>query len=116
MNGITIIEEHLCRTVDLPALIGIIFIITLMYGCVIALYSFIYKTNTTGSNIRKFVFVCSIIISILYAAVLVVQVRGYNETHMEYTVIADDTVSFNDFMEKYEIISIDGIEYRVKEK
>lgn len=35
---------------------------------------------------------------------------------MEYIVTVDDGVGFNDFHEKYEIISTDGIEYRVVEK
>lgn len=43
-------------------------------------------------------------------------INKFNTTHMEYTVIVDDSVSFNDFHAKYEIISTNGNEYRVAEK
>lgn len=114
MNGITIIEEHLCRVVELSSLIGIGIFMTILCGGILAFYHWAIKhcDNSTKKAAR----VCSIFIIIIYIIIVAIQINGYNETHMEYTVTVDDSVSFNDFHEKYEIISVDGEEYRVKEK
>lgn len=40
----------------------------------------------------------------------------YNTTHMEYTITIDDSVGFNEFYDKYEVISVDGEKYRVIER
>jgi Ca2+/H+ antiporter len=114
MNGITIIEEHLCRVVELRSLIGIGIFMTLMCGAIIAFYRWASKNCDNSS--KKAARVCSILIIILYVITLAVQIYNYNRTHMEYTVTVDDSVSFNDFHEKYEIVSVDRNEYRVKEK
>ena len=114
MNGITIIEEHLCRATELQSLIGIGIFMTILCGGILAFYYWAIKH--CDNNTKKAGQICSILISILYIITWAVQIDSYNKTHMEYTVTVDDSVSFNDFHEKYEIISVDGNEYRVKEK
>jgi hypothetical protein len=52
----------------------------------------------------------------MYVVFWVFQINNYNKTHIEYTVTIDDSVSFDDFHEKYEIVSVNGNEYRVVEK
>ena len=116
MSGITIIEEHLCRVVELPALIGTGTFITLLCVGGLLLYILMYKQSTKSRTDKKNCTIFSALLIMICVAFWVGQLINYNKTHMEYTVIVDDTVSFNDFMEKYEIISIDGNEYRVKEK
>ena len=114
MKGITIIEEHLCRVVELTTLIGIGVFVTLLCGSIIAFYMWASKYG--DSHTKKPARICSVFIIILYIITWAVQIDNYNKTHMEYTVIVDDTVSFNDFHEKYEIVSVNGNEYRVLEK
>ena len=116
MNGITIIEEHLCRVVELPALIGTGIFITLLCTGGLFLYSFMYNQSKKSQTDKKFYIIFSTLMAVLYAAFWTAQTINYNKTHMEYTVAVDNTVSFNDFMEKYEILSVDGNKYRVKEK
>ena len=116
MNGITIIEEHLCRALELPALIFFGIFVTLLIGGVLSLYMTMYKTTAVSKSSKIILIVCSIILIIMYAVFWVVQVNRYNNTHTEYTITIDDSVSFNDFNEKYEVISINGNEYRVVEK
>ena len=116
MNGITIIEEHLCRVVELPLLICVGIFITLLFLAVLAMYRYMYKISTESKDTKITAFCCSVALIILYIVFWTFQIHNYNKTHMEYTVIVNDSVSFNDFHEKYEIISIDGNEYRVKEK
>lgn len=116
MNGITIVKEHLCRVVEFPALIGIGIFITLLFGGVLLLYRFIYKHSLVDKKGKTTTIVCSILIVVMYVAFWVIQINQYNKTHMEYTVTVDDSVSFNDFHAKYEIVSVNGSEYRVVEK
>ena len=116
MNGITVIEEHLCRAGELSAFIGIGIFITLLVAGTLLTYRLMYKKNLVDKSGKIAIIICSVLIIIVYSAFCVGQVIKYNTTHMEYTVTVNDNVSFNDFYEKYEIVSIDGNEYRVKEK
>lgn len=114
MKGITIVEEHLCRAVELPQLIVVCVFVTLLCVGVLALYRFMYKYTESNAN-KKLVIACSVGIVIMYIALWTHQIYNYNKTHFEYTIEVDDSVSFNDFFDKYEIVSVDGDRYRVKE-
>ena len=116
MNGVTIIEEHLCRVVEMPLLIGIEIFMSLLIIGVLALYRWMYKNSIEDKKTKILVWCCSIALIVVYIVTWAVQISNYNKTHMEYTVTVDDSVSFNDFHAKYEIISINGDEYRVVEK
>lgn len=114
MDGITIIEEHLCRQLSLQRFISIGFFITLLCVGTLFLYRFMWSTSTKTKS-DKIVYLTS---STLIIGALImfwcVQTNTYSTTHMEYTVTVDDTVGFNEFHEKYEIITQNGEEYRVK--
>lgn len=118
MNGVTIVEEHLCRVVELPALIGTGIFITLLIAGGLLLYKLVWKyglvCNTKRDKITTIV--CSMLLVVMYIVFWVSQISNYNKTHMEYTITVDDSVGFNDFHEKYEIVSVNGNEYRVVEK
>jgi hypothetical protein len=43
-------------------------------------------------------------------------VDGYNTIRTEYQVTVDSSVSFQEFFEKYEVVSADGYVYTVIEK
>ena len=115
MDGITIITEHLCRVIGFGELIGTGILITLLTCGALFLYRFMYKTDTCETN-KKIAIVCSVLLIAMYVWFWVFQIDKYNTTHTEYTVTVDDSVSFNDFHTKYEIISVNGNEYRVVEK
>lgn len=118
MNGITIIEEHLCRAVELPALIGMGIFITFLFSGGLLLYKLMWKSDLIKNTKKEktTIIICSVLLVIMYVVFWVVQINGYNDTHMEYTVTIDDSVNFNDFHTKYEIVSVSGNEYRVVEK
>ena len=115
IDGITVVEEHICRLVELPAFIACGVVVTLLCSIVLFVYWNIYKKsyNRSDRSATKF---CSVIVIILFIVFWIFQINGHNKIHMEYTIIIDDNVSFNDFYEKYEIVSMDGTEYRVVEK
>lgn len=120
MNGITIIEEHLCRTVELPALIIMGIFVTLLFVGALLFYILIWKYDLLNKKKkeknRTDIIIRSILLVVIYIVFLAAQINDYNDTHMEYTVTIDDSVSFNDFYTKYEIVSVSGDEYRVVEK
>lgn len=116
MNGITIIEEHLCRVVELPVLIGIGIFMTILFSGALLLYRFAYKHFCVDKKSKSVVIICSTLLVVMYVVFWVFQINNYNKTHIEYTVTIDDSVSFNDFHEKYEIVSVNENEYRVVEK
>ena len=116
MNGITIIEEHFCRQMSLPVLIFGGCVITLM--CLGLLYCcwFLWK-NFTKTKIEKIAcLILSTFIIVMCTVFWCTCINAYNTTHMEYTVTIDDTVNFNEFYERYEVISKNNDEYRIKER
>lgn len=112
MNGVTIIEEHLCRVVEFGGLVGFGTFVTLL--TVAALYFYWWAYNHTESN-KMLAIICAVLVVVICIVFWIVQINRYNVTYKEYTVTVDDSVSFNDFMERYEIVSVDEDEYRVKE-
>ena len=111
MNGVIIMEQHLCRELELIGLIGYGIFSTLLTVGSLTIYKYGYKSadKITKITIRF----CSILLIVLYIVFWGFQINSYNTTHMEYTVVVDDNVSFNEFYKKYEIISVDGNKYRV---
>lgn len=113
MKGVTIIEEYLCRAVELPGLIGGGLFVTALCIGVLLLYRFIYKHGDISD--KPVTWLCSTAIVIMYLVFWAAVIPQYNSTHYEYIVEVDDSVSFNEFFDKYEIVSTDGNRYRVKD-
>lgn len=116
MNGITIITEHFCRTVELRELIISGAFTTLLICFGLFVYGFMYKNKGTSKSVKHLIIFCSALLVSAYIWFWTDQINRYNETHMEYTITIDDSVSFNDFYKKYEIVSVNGDKYRVVEK
>ena len=116
MNGITIIEEHFCRQISLQGLIISGILITLMFIGLLFCCWLMWKIciRTKGEKIACLI--CAISIIVACVVFWRFQINTYNTTHMEYTVTIDDTVSFHEFYERYEIISENNGEYRIKER
>lgn len=113
MNGINIIAKHFCRETNLATLIIGGSFVTVFVIISLIIYWKIYKDNNSLKNI---IIGCSIAMVSILALFWYLMIDGYNITHMEYTITIDDTVGFNEFNEKYEIISVNDNKYRVKEK
>lgn len=112
MNGVTIIEEHLCRVVEFGELVGFGIFVTLLTAAALYFYWWVY--NHTESN-KMLSVICAVLVVVICIVFWIVQINRYNVTYKEYTVTVDDSVSLNEFLERYEIVSVDGDEYRVKE-
>lgn len=70
MNGITIIEEHLCRAVELPELIVMGFFITLLIVGALLFYILIWKYDLLDKKKkeknRTDIIICSILLVVIY--------------------------------------------------
>ena len=116
MNGITIIEEHFCRQMSLPAVIFGGCTMTVMCISLLSLCGFMVKT-LAATKIEKILYwLLSKFTIVACIAFWFFCINAYNTTHIEYTVILDDTVNFNEFYERYEVISENNDEYRIKER
>ena len=112
MNGVTILEEHLCRVLSLGAFIGTtVFCLLMCCAGIFIIWRIcdkesMKKTNTIGT----------VVLCIVFIVFVAVQLSSYNDTHMEYTINVDDSASFNQVYDKYEVLSESDNIYRVKEK
>lgn len=116
MNGVTIIAEHFCRDIDLNSLILSSIIFSIAVVAVLVIYGHFYKKSLKDNSTKNTIIFSSILVVAVYIFFWCIMINAYITTHMEYTVTIDDTATFNDVYSKYEIISVDGNEYRVIEK
>lgn len=116
MDGVTVVQEHFCREVELNGLITDGVLITLLFIMFVGGLILLYKSNKEDKPLKLLSVIFSIMLSLFYIVFWSMQINNYNTTHMEYTVVIDESVTFNDFYEKYEILSVNSNEYRVIEK
>ena len=110
MNGVEILSSEIIYNTILPE-----YWIGIGFGCVIV---FVIATVLCFANERIILgFICTA----LALGSVIVGVLGstYSKTdisHIEYKVTIDDSVSMNEFLDKYEIIDQEGKIYTVKER
>jgi hypothetical protein len=108
MDGVTILAENTYRMCDTTFAAVSIIVVAILSSVMI------FISSKTGD---KFDFVMASIFGI-FAFVLTVynNVDGYNTIRTEYQVTVDSSVSFQEFFEKYEVVSADGYVYTVIER
>ena len=112
MSGVTVLEEIICRKCSILALIIIgALIIILMMISISELIKEVKKPKKKVQVMGCILNATTIIIGIIGIETLF---EEYNDMHTEYVVKVDNSVSANEFLSHYEIISHDGSEYRVK--
>ena len=110
MNGVEILSSETIYNTILPE-----YWIGIGFGCVIV---FVIATVLCFANERIILgFIC---IALALGSVIVGFLGSmYSKTdisHIEYKVTIDDSVSMNEFLDKYEIIDQEGKIYTVKER
>lgn len=115
MEGVTILTEHLCRPINGGTAIFVgLFAIVLLIGAIFFSREIYRKTTKTWKH--KLVFGLGIALIVLIGIAGLTSIYfNYADTHIEYVVTIDDSVGFNEFFDKYEIVSQDGQLYTVKE-
>ena len=110
MTGVEILSSATIYNTFLPIWIGAIAFV-LMFGFIaLATYGFCEEKVTLG-----------VVSLLLIMMMLTVALLGFlNNTndidHIEYKVTIDNSVSMNEFLDKYEILDQEGKIYTVKEK
>lgn len=110
MNGVEILSSETIYNGILPGWAGAIgFIMIIM---------FVVSAGYFRSDHRPLaVTICSVLVAcgvILMTLALVSNKNSIN--HIEYKVTIDDSVSMNEFLDKYEILDQEGKIYTVKER
>ena len=110
MTGVEILTSEMIYNTILPVwclVLGLLGVFVGLY-CAIALFIDCYE-------VAPWVFV---MVSIAFAVVAILSVISNKNdiNHIEYKVTIDDSVSMNEFLDKYEILDQEGKIYTVKEK
>ena len=114
MNGVTIHAEHIYRSMSVSAFV---FVTVLFLAVSVYCIGMCAKGFRSTSNKRK-KWIAGALMLLIIIAFLSLELLGIHDMkviHKEYVVTIDDSVFFNEFFDHYEIISIDGNLYTVKE-
>lgn len=104
MDGVTVLSTQEISGLGVWAAVAIV--IVLVIGVLVAARCIIKGKYS--------IFLATIIVSLFAIALLCI--LGSKDLYTEYKVIIDDTVSYNDFVEKYEILDQENLIYTVKER
>ena len=116
MNGVEILSsETIYETTSYPWIIAIIAGLGFLGGLIIAIVHWI-DYGFDGDDILTIIG-CTVIGAYLGFFGCIFSERDTDTIdHIEYKVTIDDSVSMNEFLDKYEIINQEGKIYTVKEK
>lgn len=117
MPGVTILSEQTYRELSLGGLILVCILSSfVIYVCMWDLLKS-YRRHHWKKN--KITFIVDVFHTIVLAVVgIVVAWFGYwsyDTVYIDYKIKVDDTVTFNEFMDYYEIVSYNGDTYTVRE-
>lgn len=108
MEGITILNE--IQKTAAPEWMAVLGLILCFLGFIsIMIYAVSQKIVSAIISIVILIIITIWIIYFCIASLIIYD-------HTEYKVIIDDSVNFNEFNEKYEIVDTDGKIYTIKEK
>lgn len=111
MNGIEILSSEIIYNGILPEWCFIAGIVLGLVSTIVTIMCFVdYRDDIVGSIFGVLVLICMII------SVLSALPSETNVDHIEYKVTIDDSVSMNEFLDKYEILDQEGKIYTVKER
>ena len=109
MTGVEILSEKIIYCSNLPWYFSLIFIILAVFCVIVAI---IMADDYIPVSIICLVLFIAFLSQILYSFT-----TDYNNIdYITYKVTIDDSVSMNEFLDKYEILDQDGKIYTIKEK
>lgn len=113
MNGVEILNEYVVGTT--PTWV----IVTIMLGVMGAIVFGVAIDNCISDTGEWICFVCAILCLLTAFTLGIVECftdHLKEDIHTEYKVTIDDSVSMNEFLDKYEILDQEGKIYTVKER
>ena len=110
MNGVEILSSETIYNTILPGWCGAIAFMATIALCVCACVCADRRKNTS-------VIICCALVAVsIIVMTLSLSSNKNNISHIEYKVTIDDSVSMNEFLDKYEILDQEGKIYTVKER
>ena len=110
MNGVEILSQTTMYNTILPAWFAVIGIAMVALGT-----AFIIEGVANYNQIAIIFAVIALLIGILFTVLSLINNKR-DIDYIEYKVTIDDSVSMNEFLDKYEILDQEGKIYTVKER
>ena len=107
MDGVTILTTYEKGLLTGYGILGVMFTLKCIFVLSVMLINRVSPSSIESLIAAAFVLACFICMIVATAALL--------DTHTEYKITVDVTVSFNELTERYEIISQDDKLFTVKE-
>lgn len=114
MYGVNILSEMSVRGEELGVVV-VWCLLTIVY-IVCGIWDNVEHWRYSGWGTRITSIICILIVGLLVLVIAVGLCVEYDTFHTEYEVTIDDSVGFNEFTNRYEIVSQDGDVYTVIEK
>lgn len=119
MDGIYIVNTYICRNIAISLVVtNIIFwsIFLFVLGMLIEELLRIREKSFGQRFIVVALCICGLFSAFVFMSWIKNEVQECRTFHEEYDILIDDSVSYNDFVKKYEVLQTNGNLYRVKEK
>ena len=110
MNGVEILSENAIYNGIIPAWMGVVGFILIFVGVIVVACG-----GADNSLPLIIIGMVGVVIGITLF-VLALSPNKNNVNYIEYKVTIDDSVSMNEFLDKYEILDQEGKIYTVKER
>ena len=116
MTGVEILNKYAVYTTKTwVAAVGIL----AFFGLIVLMISCYFATSNASETLSVICLVCAIICGIISITLGIIDkytdyLKEYS--HTEYKVTIDDSVSMNEFLDKYEILDQEGKIYTVRER
>jgi hypothetical protein len=114
MDGVTILSEMSVRGESL-GIVMVWWLLTIAY-IVVMIIDNVEHWHYSGWRSRIVSIICALMVSSLILMIAVCLCVEYSTFHTEYEVTIDDSVGFNEFTDRYKIVSKDCDVYTVIEK
>lgn len=116
MDGITVLSSWEYRSGSIGSIITCIVFFGILCIIETLLCRYMFKKEDTKNWQRVFLVIIPIVCVILCVISIKADIDRYNHVIQHYEITIDDSVTFNEFTKKYDIISSENDVYIVKEK
>lgn len=117
MNGVEILSQETIYETTFPWWLILVFAgVGLIIGIIVAIVSYINYNMFDPANFATIFMITILGAWFGFLATILLEYETDTIEHIEYKVTIDDSVSINEFLDKYEIIDQEGKIYTVKER
>lgn len=110
IDGITVLAQHS------PAVLGSLIVGIILFATVAIFFVTLVFISLRSKEWKASILCCVVAVIFLYGIYLLIEDTRSAQENIEYIVTIDDSVSFKEFYNKYEIIEVNGDLYTIKER